>query len=61
MSVVSGEVGQQIYTYLDAVASTAVQLVFNPFSQFVPQLELYSQLQMSIWSDPINVSVPNST
>ena len=22
---------------------TAVQLVFNPFSQFVPQLELYSQ------------------
>ena len=35
------------------VGATAVQLVFNPFSQFVPQLELYSQLQLSLWSDPI--------
>ena len=40
---------------------TAVQLVFNPFSQFVPQLELYSQLQLSLWSDPIAFSVPKST
>ena len=40
---------------------TAVQLVFNPFNQFVPQLELYSQLQLSIWSDPIAFSVPKST
>ena len=30
----------------------AVQLVFNSFSQFGPQLELYSQLVMSLWSDP---------
>ena len=41
--------------------STAVQLVFNPFSQFVPQLELYSLLQLSLWSDPIAFSVPKST
>ena len=27
---------------------TAVQLVFIPFSQFIPQLELYSQLQLSL-------------
>ena len=40
---------------------TAVQTVFNPFSQFVPQLELYSQLQLSLWSDPIDFSVPKST
>ena len=41
--------------------STAVQPVFNPFSQFVPQLELYSQLQLSLWSDPIAFSVPKPT
>ena len=35
------------------MVSTAVQLVFNPSSQLVPQLELYSQLQLSLWSDPI--------
>ena len=29
-------------------SATAVQLVFNPFSQLVPQLELYSQLQLSL-------------
>ena len=40
---------------------TAVQLVFNPFSQLVPQLELYSQLQVSLWSDPIAFSVPRPT
>ena len=40
---------------------TAVQLVFNPFSQFVPQLEVYSQFQLSLWSDPIAFSVPKST
>ena len=36
----------------------AVQLVFNPFR---PQLELYSQLPLSLWSDPIAFSVPIST
>ena len=36
---------------------TAVQLVLNPFGQLVPQLELYSQLQLSLWSDPIAFSV----
>ena len=40
---------------------TAAQLVLNPFSQFFPQLELYSQLQLSLWSDPIACSVPKST
>ena len=40
---------------------TAVQPVFNPFSQFVPQLELYYQLQLSLWSDPIDFSVPKPT
>ena len=40
---------------------TAVQPVFNPFNQFVPQLELYSQLQLSLWNDPITLVVPNST
>ena len=39
---------------------TAVQLVLNPFSQLVPQLELYYQLQLSLWSDPIALGVPNS-
>ena len=40
---------------------TAVHLVFNPFSQLVPQLELYSQLQLSLWSDPIAFIVPKPT
>ena len=40
-----------------SVLFTAVQLVFNPFSQLVPQLELYSQLQLILWSDPIAFSV----
>ena len=39
----------------------AVQPVFNPFSQFPPQLELYSQLQLSLFSDPVAFSVPKST
>ena len=41
--------------------NTAVQLVFNPFSQIVPKLEVYSQLQLSLWSDPITFSVPKIT
>ena len=40
---------------------TADLLVFNPFIQFVSQLELYSQFQLSLWSDPITLGVPNST
>ena len=44
-----------------SVVVTAVQLVFNPFSQLVPQLELYSQLQLSLWRDPIALSVPKPT
>ena len=40
---------------------TAVQLVFNPFSQFVPQLVLYCQLQLTLWSYPISLSVSKST
>ena len=47
--------------FLACRPGTAVQLVFNPFSQLVPQLELYSQLQLSLWSDPIAFSVPKST
>ena len=47
---------ENVQTYL-----TAVQLVFNPFSQLVPQLKLYSQLQLSLWSDPIAFSVPKPT
>ena len=39
---------------------TAVQLVCNPFIQLVSQLEIYSQLQLSLWSDPITLSAPNS-
>ena len=39
---------------------TAVWLVYNPFGEFAPQLELYSQLQLSLWSDPIGIGVPNS-
>ena len=38
---------------------TAVQPVFNLFSQFVPQLELFSQL--SLLSDPMALSVAKST
>ena len=37
---------------------TAVQLVYNPFRKFVSQAQLYSQLQLSLWSDPITFSVP---
>ena len=43
------------------IAATAVQVVYNPFSQFVFQLELYSQLQLSLQSDPITFGVPIST
>ena len=45
-----------VFTFLSLRDATAVHLVFNPFSQFVPQLELYSQLQLSLWSDPIAFS-----
>ena len=55
-----------VYTSLDPcrwvhVTGTAVQAVYNPFSQFVPQLELYSQLQLSLQSDHIALGVPIST
>ena len=40
---------------------TAVQLVYNPFSQIVSQLELNSQLQLILQSDPITLCVPIST
>ena len=33
--------------------NTVVQPVFNPFSQFVRHLKLYSQLQLSLWRDPM--------
>ena len=54
---------QTLATFVNCIhyPNTAVQLVFNPFSQFVPQLELYSQLQLSLWSDPIAFSVSKST
>ena len=39
---------------------TAVWLVYNPFSQLGPQLTLYSQLQLSLLSDPITLGFPNS-
>ena len=42
-------------------AITAVWLVYNPFIQFGPQLELYTQLQPNLWIDPIALGVPNST
>ena len=45
----------------DMVGNRAVQLIFNPSSQFIPQLKLYSQLQLSLWSDTITFSVPKST
>ena len=32
----------------------------NPFNQFGPQLKLNSQLQLSLWSDPIALGVLNS-
>ena len=44
-----------------AVDGTVVQPVFNPFSRFVPKLDLHSQLQLSLWGDPITDSVPKST
>ena len=36
---------------------TAIQLVFNPFTQFVPLVELYSQLQLNLLSDPIALAL----
>ena len=41
--------------------ATAVQLVFNPFIQFLSQAKLYSPLQVSLRSDPIVLGIPNST
>ena len=38
--------------------ATAIKLGYNPFSQVVSQLELYSQLQLSLQSDPIAPGVP---
>ena len=32
-------------------------LVYNAFSQFGPKVKLYSQLQLSLWSDPIALGV----
>ena len=49
------------FVLLWEAAFTAVQLVFNPFSQLIPKLELYSQLQLSLRSDPIAFSVPKLT
>ena len=40
---------------------TAVQLFFNPFIQFVSQFKLYSQLQLSLRSDPMTIGVYYST
>ena len=40
---------------------TADRLVYNPFSQFGPQLELDSQVQLNFQSDPIALGVPIST
>ena len=40
---------------------TAVQIVYNPFSKSLSQLQLYSQLQLSLQSDPIVLGVPIST
>ena len=40
---------------------TAVQLVYNPFLQFVPQAQLYSQLRLSLQSDTSTLGVPTST
>ena len=42
-------------------ACTAVWPVFHPFRQIIPPLELNSQLQLSLWSDPITFCVPKST
>ena len=49
------------FSLIKLQCSTAVQLVFTPFSQLIPQLELYSQLQLSLWSNPLAFSVPKST
>ena len=57
------ELGHFLFNFCGLMSKglTAAQLVFNPFSQLVPQLELYSQLQLSLWSDPIAFSVPKPT
>ena len=43
------------------VQSTAVQLVYNPFIQFVSQAKLYSHLELSLQGDAIALGVPTST
>ena len=40
---------------------TAVQVVYNPFNQFVSHAQLYSQLQLSLRSDPNAFDVPASS
>ena len=37
---------------------TAVQQVYNTFCQFISQVELYFQLQLSLQSDPITLGAP---
>ena len=40
---------------------TAVQFVYNPFSQFISPEELYFQLQLKLWIYPIALGVLTST
>ena len=47
-----------VITQFQIYGGAVVQLVF---SQCVPLLEVYSQLQLSHWGDPITFSVPKST
>ena len=48
--------GAIIFAELDQI--TVFQLVYNPSSQSVSQAYLYSQLQLSLQSDPIALTVP---
>ena len=52
---------QGIYRHILLLIPTSVQPAPNPFSQFIPQLELYSQLPLILWNDPIAFGVPKST
>ena len=44
-----------------SVNFTVVQLVYNPFSQFVSQAQFYSKFQLNLKSDPISLGVSTST
>ena len=50
----------KLWGYQGHIDFTAVQLVYNPLNQFVSEAQFCSQLQLSLWCDPIAMYDPIS-